>query len=125
MLCGCVLMTVWDLRQRRALVRKLHGHTDKVESLDLDSGKGTVVSGSRDKTVRLWDLRTGRTRAIMKGHLGGVHSLVGDGVGGVISAGRDATVKMWDSDGRCERTMRGHRGKVNVVQVCFIFHANV
>ena len=108
---------MWDLRQRRALVRKLIGHSDKIASIVVDAAKSTIVSGSRDKTVRTWDLRTGRTRVVMKGHLGAVQSVVGDGVQGVISAGSDSTVRVWDADGKCERTMRGHDAKVNAVEL--------
>ena len=98
-------------------MRKLIGHSDKIASIVVDAAKSTIVSGSRDKTVRTWDLRTGRTRVVMKGHLGAVQSVVGDGVQGVISAGSDSTVRVWDADGKCERTMRGHDAKVNAVEL--------
>jgi hypothetical protein len=32
--------------------------------------KGCVVSGSRDSSVRAWDIRTGRPRLLMQQHLG-------------------------------------------------------
>jgi WD40 repeat protein len=43
----------------------------------------TVVSGSFDKTVRVWDAATGKEVQKLEGHSGGVNSVAFSPVGGV------------------------------------------
>jgi WD40 repeat protein len=43
----------------------------------------TVVSGSRDKTVRVWDAVTGKEVQKLEGHSGTVYSVAFSPVGGV------------------------------------------
>ena len=40
-------------------VQKLKGHTDTVQCLEFTS-EGQLISGSDDKTIKIWDLKTGR-----------------------------------------------------------------
>lgn len=47
-------------------VRKLEGHQDAVLCLQFDSKR--VVTGSSDRTVRLWDTRSGRCFRTLVGH---------------------------------------------------------
>jgi WD40 repeat protein len=58
-----------------------------------------VVSGSKDSSVRVWDLRTGRPRLVCAQHFGGVQCLALDpsadgGRGAYYSGARDATVQV-------------------------------
>jgi WD40 repeat protein len=48
---------VWDSRTG-TLVRTFRGHTGLVSSLafHLDGGSLSLISGSRDKTVKVWDM---------------------------------------------------------------------
>jgi len=61
--------------------------------------QGCVVSGSRDTSLRCFDLRTGRVRHVLHQHLGGVTSVCLDpladgGKGVLLSGARDATVQV-------------------------------
>ena len=62
------------------------------------SGDGkTLVSGSYDKTVKVWDVATGQERATIKGHTGPVLSVALSADGKTIASGSsDYTVKIWD-----------------------------
>ena len=46
---------------------KLRGHKGSVNCLQLNAPEQTLISGSEDKTVRLWDLRTNRTGKCVAG----------------------------------------------------------
>jgi WD40 repeat protein len=64
-------------------------------------GEPVVVSGSYDKTVRLWDARTGRPRWAPLNHTSGVTALALGEVDGepVVVSGNssDKTVRLWDA----------------------------
>ncbi|MBK6669160.1 MAG: hypothetical protein IPG46_05540 [Actinobacteria bacterium] len=47
-------MRVWDAESGKQLHR-LHGHTDSVLSVGFNGDGTHIVSGSNDKTVRVWN----------------------------------------------------------------------
>ena len=55
-------------------VQTLKGHTDRVCALAL-LPDGTLVSGSCDNTIKLWDPHTGKELQTLKGHTDGVYAL--------------------------------------------------
>ena len=56
--CSGAKVTLWDLETRERL-RVLRGHGNGIRSVFLRGD--LVLSGSRDKTVRLWNATTGQT----------------------------------------------------------------
>ncbi|CAL1709900.1 unnamed protein product [Somion occarium] len=51
-------------------VRRMSGHTDSVYCLEFDSSK--IITGSRDRTIKVWSLKTGKCLATFAGHNGSV-----------------------------------------------------
>ena len=65
---------MWDLTAGEAKATlTAHGHT--VRCVTFSPGGRTLASGSFDKTVRLWDMPSGRPVAVLKKHRGGVRTL--------------------------------------------------
>ncbi|MGD0039899.1 MAG: NB-ARC domain-containing protein, partial [Isosphaeraceae bacterium] len=62
-------------RESPALLRILTGHQDWVNSVALSGDGRYIVSGSRDRTVAVWDLQTGARLHELTGHKGGVNSV--------------------------------------------------
>lgn len=48
------------------------GHTETVRCVHMSTKRGIVISGSYDKTLRLWCLKTGQCTSVLRGHSGHV-----------------------------------------------------
>jgi WD40 repeat protein len=76
---------------------KLKGHTDFVMSVAFSQDGSRVVSGSRDETVRVWNVTTGGVEAELKGHKHWVTAVAFSQDGSqVVSGSRDKTVRIWN-----------------------------
>ncbi len=88
----------------------LHGHESSVFSLALDGQR--LFSGSKDSTVKIWDLNTNTCTATLQGHDGSASSLAVDGQR-LFSGSDDNTIKIWDlNTNTCTATLQGHDGSV-------------
>ncbi len=86
------------------------GHTKCVFSVAFDAHGRTIASGSSDKTVKLWDVKTGNVKGTLEGHASGLYSLSYSPDGKTLASGSDdRTIKLWDAKTGKERTtLRGH-----------------
>lgn len=69
-----------------------------------------VVTGSRDKTIRIWDCQTGQCLKTLTGHDNWIRALVFHPTGKfLLSASDDKTIRIWDlTTGRCTKTIEAH-----------------
>ena len=85
-----------------------------VNSVALSPDNQVAVAGGWDKTLTLWDLRTGRQIRKLTGHVGWVNSVAISFDGKMILSGSDDTkLKLWDlATGAEIRTFNGHSGSI-------------
>ena len=98
--------------------RFLKGHTSDVNSFAITSDGRYAVSGSEDKTLRVWELETGRCIRTIEGHESHVLgiALTPDGRHAVSRGSDDKTLRVWELEtGRCLRTMQGHTSDLRFV----------
>jgi hypothetical protein len=78
---------------------------------------GRLLSGSGDKTLKLWDLATGQLLRTFEGHHDLVWSVAFSPDGGrLLSGSRDKTLKLWDAaTGQLMRTFEGRSSLVSSV----------
>ncbi|KAF2104131.1 WD40 repeat-like protein [Rhizodiscina lignyota] len=96
----------------RCRTRVFKGHTDGVMALQFDDN--ILATGSYDKHIRIWNIRTGECLRILKGHESGIRCLQFDSDTGVLmSGGLDKTIRVWNwRTGELLRTMTGHSGGI-------------
>ena len=99
------------------LLQTLEGHSRTVNSVAYSPNGKRIISGSDDRTIKIWDANTGECLQTLKGHSDYVKSVAysPDGTK-IISGSYDNTVKIWDANtGQCIKTLKGHSGRVNSV----------
>eukprot|EP00929_Paragymnodinium_shiwhaense_P045114 TRINITY_DN23091_c0_g1_i1.p1 TRINITY_DN23091_c0_g1~~TRINITY_DN23091_c0_g1_i1.p1 ORF type:complete len:444 (-),score=40.90 TRINITY_DN23091_c0_g1_i1:168-1460(-) len=75
----------------------LAGHHAAVTCLDVDWARSRCLSGSRDGTLKLWDLESELCVETLHGHTGAVDCVTVDWSGcRAISGSADACLKLWD-----------------------------
>lgn len=89
-------------------VHSLVGHRQSVRAIAAHGH--TLVSGSYDNTVRVWDIRSGRLLHLLEGHTQKVYSVVIDAERNrCMSGSMDTSVRIWDLEtGECIKKLDGH-----------------
>lgn len=97
-----------------ASVHTLRGHTSTVRCLKMSTAR-IAISGSRDTTLRVWDLVSGTCTSVLMGHQASVRCLEIHG-DLVVSGSYDTTAKIWSiSSGQCLRTLQGHFSQIYAI----------
>lgn len=104
---------LWDLNGAgKTLEFDVKGEeiTEKGSVYALAVGRNILASGGPEKTVRLYDPRTGSRVSKLVGHLDNIRSILIDEAGDtILSASADKTIKMWSvKGGRCMYTFTMH-----------------
>ena len=86
----------------------LRGHTGTVTSVSWSPDGTQLVSGSRDKTVKLWLIASGNNTLTYSGHHAAVLSVAWNPGGHFLaSGGEDRSVQVWDTQGNALYTFAG------------------
>ena len=121
---------LWDLSQdlghgsgnagaTRNCSMTIAAHDGDVYTVEHHPGGEHFVTGSYDKTVKLFDLRTQQLTKTFTGHDASVSSAIFNPHGNlVISCSKDKTIKFWDIlSGVCIKTLSEQMGEVTSVQI--------
>lgn len=72
------------------------GHSAPVTQVEYSRDSAMLITASTDNTVRLWDVKTGKLRRTLKGHLGKVLCLAVSPDGHTLASGsEDGTACLW------------------------------
>lgn len=116
---------LWDPSDEYKNIRTLPGHDHSVSAVRFipsgaagsPSSGNLLVSASRDKTLRIWDVTTGYCVKTLQGHLDWVRDVAASADGRFLfSAGNDQIPRLWDaSSGETRASFLGHEHVVECV----------
>ena len=116
---------LWDPSDDYKNIRTLPGHDHSVSAIRfIPSGAAgspmsgnLLVSASRDKTLRIWDVTTGYCVKTIRGHADWVRDVTPSLDGRwLVSVGNDQTARLWDaSSGEAKSTFVGHEHVIECV----------
>ena len=78
-----------------------------------------IVSGSYDRTIRIWDMASGHCLQTLEGHSDWVRAVAISHDGSrIVSGSDDGTIRIWDmASGHCLQTLEGHSDWVRAVAI--------
>ncbi|MDM3857430.1 MAG: hypothetical protein PT120_21700 [Aphanizomenon gracile PMC649.10] len=95
-----------------SLQKTLNGHSDLVRSVAYSPDGQTLASGSGDKTIKLWDVKTGNLLQTLTGHSDLVLSVAYSPDGQTLASEGD-DIKLWNvKTGKLLQTLEGHSSSV-------------
>jgi WD40 repeat protein/serine/threonine protein kinase len=87
---------LWDVRTGQCLFAM--AHTDPIYALAFAPNGRYLASASQDKTVKLWDVQTGKEALTLRGHTDTVRSVAFSPQGQrLATASADSTIRIWDA----------------------------
>jgi WD40 repeat protein len=100
------------------LMHTLTGHWSFIHALAVTPDGSLIVSGSSDKTVRVWDLERGIELHTLEGHAESVEVVAAGELGRAVSGSADGVIKVWDlNKGKELWTLEGHTKKIKALAI--------
>ncbi|MCX7595844.1 MAG: hypothetical protein N2235_19190 [Fischerella sp.] len=104
-------------RKTNILQTTLKGHALKVSSVAITADNKTVISGSEDNTIKIWNLGTGQLKRTLTDRTGVVNYLSVTPDGKYIVSAEDKSVRIWNlQTGALIRDIRNSDGKISFVK---------
>jgi WD40 repeat protein len=101
------------------LERSLTGHASFINSMAINQDGKTLVSGSADSTIKIWDMETGQVLRTLTGHTGYVNALdISPNGQMLVSGDADGNLRVWNlKTGELLHKLIGHVGFVSALHI--------
>jgi WD40 repeat protein len=89
-------LKVWNLETVNMLAIHSRNHTASVSCIEIIPNQKRAISGSQDKTIKIWDLESGQLLDTFEGHKEGILKII------VSPDGSEAVSQSWDAAKRTQ-----------------------
>jgi WD40 repeat protein len=95
------------------------GHIDKINSIAFSNDNKYILSGSSDRTAKIWEVKTGKELKTFSGHSDKITSVCfSPDNRSIFTASSDKTIKQWNySSGEVIKTFNGHTSGINSIAI--------
>lgn len=110
-------MFLWNPEVDRKCVQRMTGHQQLINDVKFSPDARIIASASFDKSIKLWDGKTGKFIATLRGHVQAVYQLSFSSDSRLLVSGSaDSTVKVWNLQKRkLYNDLPGHADEVYAV----------
>eukprot|EP00126_Sphaerothecum_destruens_P006599 Sdes_comp19444_c0_seq2m10841 len=110
-------MYLWNPCEDKKPILRMTGHQQLINHVSFSPDGSWLASASFDKSIRLWNGRTGVFVCTLRGHVGSVYGISWSGDSRMlVSASKDSTLKVWDLRTRKLKVdLPGHADEVYAV----------
>ncbi|OMJ71138.1 hypothetical protein SteCoe_30726 [Stentor coeruleus] len=96
----------------------IEGHVRKIICMCLSDDNRYLVTGSEDKTIRIWDIIDNRQISIISGHESTVTCIsLSLNNTFIVSGSTDCTIRLWDFQSKDQRSFFNFHSKVNCLVI--------
>jgi WD40 repeat protein len=100
------------------LIKLFNEHSDSIKSIQVDETSNKIISASDDKTIKIWDLESGKCLKTLKDHKDWVKCILTISNNKFLSGSWDNTVKIWHLNSyKCLKTLKNESG---IFSLCLI-----
>lgn len=113
-------ISLWDITAcGKKPVARMSGHQQVINDINFSPNAQFLASASFDKSLRLWDGRSGDHIATLRGHIGQVFQVCWSADSRLLcSCSADKTLKVWNTRGEMIRHLTQHEDKVEALDWC-------
>uniref|UniRef100_A0AAR2KKR7 Notchless protein homolog 1 n=1 Tax=Pygocentrus nattereri TaxID=42514 RepID=A0AAR2KKR7_PYGNA len=108
---------LWNPAEEKKPVARLTGHQALVNEVLFSPDTRLVASASFDKSIKIWDGKTGKYLTSLRGHVGAVYQVAWSADSRLLVSGSsDSTLKVWDvKTSKLNVDLPGHADEVFAV----------
>lgn len=108
---------LWDPQKEKKPLARLTGHQQLVNDVKFSPDGKILASASFDKSIRLWEAKTGKFICTLRGHVQAVYMVAFSADSRLmVSGSADSTLKLWNlKTKKLEIDLPGHADEVYAV----------